>query len=70
MEITRMNDDISKLFWTVPNNFHILYNDHVCHNDHNDHVFTCSANFWKYQRNLTIVDDSVTFAGIGGKCFL
>ena len=29
--------------------------------------FACSANFKKYQRHLTIVDISVTFAHIGGK---
>ena len=37
MEMTRMNDDISKFFWTFPNHFqfcscctNILYNVHVC----------------------------------------
>ena len=29
--------------------------------------FACSANFWKYRRYLTIMDVSVTFAGIGGQ---
>ena len=70
MEITGMNDDISKFFWSVPVTFFSAGAPTPISSTMLTYVrFACSANFWKYRRYLTIVDASLAFAGIGGKYF-
>ena len=63
MEITGMNDDISKFFWSVP----VIFFSAGAPTPISSTMLTYFR--WKYRRYLTIMDASLTFAGIGGKYF-